>query len=123
MKFQKIILASQSQRRSQLLQLAEIPFEIITQPTDESYPVALLPFEIAIHIAENKAAAVKTSIARLQHNSYPVVAADTIVVLDRQIIGKPKDRTAAINILQALSGKMHSVITGVCILYKEEKIR
>ncbi len=124
MKFENIILASQSERRSHLLRLAEIPFEIITQPTEESYPTTLLPKDIAIHIAENKALAVKDFINRVRNNSYvyTIIAADTIVVLENKIIGKPIDRSAAIATLQALSGKTHSVITGVCIVYKEKKL-
>ena len=62
MKFKKIILASQSPRRSQLLQWAEIPFEIIVAGTNESYPSHLQPFEVAMHIAENKAKEVKNKI-------------------------------------------------------------
>ena len=63
MKIKKIILASQSPRRSQLLQWAEIPFEVVFANTNESYPLDLKPEEIAIHIAHNKAEAVKKNIA------------------------------------------------------------
>ena len=124
MNFENIILASQSERRSQLLRLAEIPFEVVTQPTDESFPDDLLPKEIAIHIAVNKAIAVQNFIDRVQYNSYAhtIIAADTIVVLGDNIIGKRKDKSSAIATLQALSGNRHSVITGVCILHKEKRI-
>ena len=124
MKFEKIILASQSPRRSQLLQWAEIPFEVIIVPTDESYPSNLHPKEIAIHIAYNKAIAVKKNLDNsvTNGNDYPILAADTIVVLENKIIGKPKDRDDAIKTLTDLSGKTHSVITGVCILFHEKKI-
>lgn len=124
MNFQNIILASQSERRSQLLLLAEIPFEVVTQPTDESFPGGFLPKEIAIHIAVNKANAVKDFINRVRHNGYEhtIIAADTIVVLGDKIFGKPKDKSDAIATLQALAGNIHSVITGVCILHKEKKI-
>ncbi|MDQ6757832.1 MAG: Maf family protein [Bacteroidota bacterium] len=114
----KIILASQSPRRKQLLQWAEVAFNVIIKETDESYPSNLTAEEIAIHIAENKALAVKIS----EGDSLPILAADTIVVLDKKIIGKPLNRMDAINILSDLSGKKHSVITGVCILFRKNKI-
>ena len=115
---QKIILASQSPRRKQLLEWAEVPFEIIVKETDESYPEGLPVEEVAVHIARNKALASK----QLNNLTIPILAADTIVVLKSEIIGKPKDREDAINILTKLSGKKHLVITGVVILYKDKEI-
>ena len=115
---QKIILASQSPRRKQLLEWAEVPFEIIVKETDESYPDYLSIDEIAIHIARNKALAIQPTV----HNAIPILAADTIVVLEGRIIGKPKDRADALNILTSLSGKKHQVITGVVILQNEKEI-
>jgi nucleoside triphosphate pyrophosphatase len=116
----KIILASQSPRRSQLLQWAEIPFEVIIANTNESYPAHMQPAEIATHIAYNKAIAVKRNIPNVK--DYTILAADTIVVLNNTIIGKPSGREEAIKILSELSGKVHSVITGVCILTEEKEI-
>lgn len=113
-----IILASQSPRRKQLLEWAEIPFEIIVKETDESYPADLHVEDIAVHIANNKALAVLNA----HHITVPVLAADTIVVLEDNVIGKPKDREDAIAILTALSGKIHRVITGVVILHQDKKI-
>ncbi|MBS1737132.1 MAG: septum formation protein Maf [Bacteroidetes bacterium] len=110
----KIILASGSPRRKELLELAGLNFEVIINSIDESYPAGLSPLEVPIHIAKEKAWAVK--------NSYPdksksiIIAADTIVVLNNEIFGKPKDRADAIQMLQKLSGHTHSVITGVCLL-------
>jgi septum formation protein len=115
---QKIILASQSPRRKQLLEWAEVPFEIVVKETDESYPVSLPIEEVAIYIAQNKAMAVK----EIVQTDIPVLAADTIVVLEEQIIGKPKNREDAVNILTQLSGKKHQVITGVFILHNEKQI-
>lgn len=114
----KIILASQSPRRKQLLEWAEIPFEIIVQSTDESYPDNLPVDEIAIHIARNKALAVLQS----QQVTIPVLAADTIVVLNNEVIGKPVNRADAIAILSKLSGQKHTVITGVVIILGEKEI-
>jgi septum formation protein len=115
---QKIILASQSPRRKQLLEWAEVPFEIIVKETDESYPDHLSIDEIAIHIARNKALAIKPTVKE----SIPILAADTIVVLEGRIIGKPKDREDALSILSSLSGKQHQVITGVVILQSEKEM-
>jgi len=117
----KIILASGSPRRKQLLALAEIPFEVKVSETDESFPENLSPAEIAIHIAENKALAVQSSFQPHNDDRQTVVAADTIVVFENKIIGKPKDRKDAIQILSQLSGKVHLVITGVCILSGNKK--
>ena len=114
----KIILASQSPRRKQLLEWAEIPFEIVVKETDESYPGNLKPDEVAIHIAKQKALAVQKIIPE---NSI-ILTADTIVVLENKIIGKPGNRNEAIQILSDLSGKKHVVITGVVIKNDEKEI-
>ena len=118
LKMMAIILASQSPRRKQLLEWAEVPFEIIVKETDESYPPGLPVADIAIYIARNKGLAI------LKDNAItkPILAADTIVVLEGKVIGKPKHRQDAIEILTALSGKEHTVITGVVILHNEKEI-
>lgn len=115
----KIILASGSPRRKQLLELAEISFEIIVSDIEETFPVELPASQIAMHIAENKAEAV---LAHLNSkNDQTIIAADTVVVLDEEILGKPLNRKEAIEILAKLSGKSHKVITGVCILSAGKK--
>ena len=121
---QKIILASQSPRRKQLLEWAEIPFDVLVKETDESYPEDLSKEEIAIHIARNKALAVEKTykVSKNLIGLMPILAADTIVVLENEIIGKPTDRDDAIKILSRLSGKKHKVITGVVILTKEKEM-
>jgi septum formation protein len=114
---EKIILASQSPRRRELLHLAEIDFEVVVANTDESYPDDLSFKDTAMHIAKNKALAVaENNISRI------ILAADTIVVCDDKIIGKPVDREDAIAILMELSGNTHDVITGVCILKNNAEI-
>jgi len=118
---QKIILASQSPRRKQLLQWAEIPFEVIVQFTDESFPDDMAIEEVPVYIAKNKAEKVKRSLD-ITNRQIPILAADTIVVLDKKIIGKPKDRNEAIDILASLSGNKHKVITGVVILSERDLI-
>ncbi len=115
---EKIILASQSPRRKQLLEWAEVNFDVIVKETDESFDPAMPVDEIAIHIARNKALAVKSGLA----DNRTIIAADTIVVLNNEVIGKPKDREHALEILTKLSGQHHQVITGVVILKDEKEI-
>jgi septum formation protein len=114
----RYILASQSPRRKQLLEWAEVDFEVCVQSTDESFPEHLTPAEAAVHIAKGKAAAVKNFF----RTSCTIIAADTIVVLGETIIGKPKDRDDAISILTQLSGRMHTVITGVVVTNNDNEI-
>ncbi len=114
----KIILASQSPRRKQLLEWAEVPFEVVVKETDEHFPPGLQPEEIAVYIARNKALAVQQE----RSKDETILAADTIVVLGDNIIGKPVHREEAISILLALSGETHLVITGVVIRKGEIEI-
>lgn len=114
----KIILASQSPRRKQLLGWAEVPFEVLVKPTEETFPADISIEEVPVHIARQKALAVQHEVIA----GSVILAADTIVVLDKQIIGKPKDRQDAINILLSLSGNKHQVITGVIIRVGEKEI-
>lgn len=103
-----LILASASPRRAQLLSMAEINFEVKIPDTDESWPPSLLMDQIPVHIAKQKALVIQE-----QFRDRDILAADTIVVLEDQIIGKPKDREDAIAMLNKLSGATHRVITGV----------
>ena len=107
-----IILASQSPRRKELLHLAEVQFDVVVANTDETYPLGLSFTEIAMHIAKDKAAAVCSL-----HKQSTIIAADTIVVCNNTIIGKPADSAHAKEILQTLSGNVHQVITGVSIMH------
>jgi septum formation protein len=113
----QIILASQSPRRKQLMEWAEVNFQIIVANTDETFPKNLDPEQAAIHIAMEKAKAVQQ-----KAGGKTIVAADTMVVLNREIIGKPADRDEAINILNKLSGHRHKVVTGVVIMQNEQTI-
>ncbi len=114
----KIILASQSPRRKQLLEWAEIPFEIVVKETDENFPADLDPDKAAIHIARNKLLAVQ----ELVSPGSIILAADTMVVLNNRIIGKPQSREDAFEILMDLSGKKHAVITGVVMRRNDREI-
>jgi septum formation protein len=116
------ILASQSPRRKQLLAWADIEFDIIVSAAEESFPADMEVQEVPVYIAKNKALAVQAKI----NNEFPIhkgkwiIAADTIVVLENEIIGKPIDREDAIEILKKLSGKTHQVITGVYLINDTE---
>lgn len=114
----KFILASASPRRKQLLEAAETDFEIITAAIDETPPADMIAYQVPEFLARKKAAAV----AAKGHTHTAVVAADTVVILEGEILGKPADAEDACRILGLLSGKMHEVVTGVCILYQAEQV-
>lgn len=118
----RIILASQSPRRKQLLEWAEVPFEIMVQPTEETYPPGMPVPEVPVHIAREKAIAIRRNYESLHDTSNIIIAADTVVVLGNSIIGKPKDREDALEILSRLSGNKHQVITGVVLLKGRQEI-
>lgn len=109
----KIILASSSPRRRELLSKAEVKFDICIKSVDETIPEGMSPAEGAEHTAAVKAMAVA-----FMNTEAVVIGADTIVVLDGEILGKPKDKADAADMLKRLSGRDHEVITGVCLAYK-----
>lgn len=115
----KIILASQSPRRKDLLTWAEIPFEVIVSETTETYPEDLPNKQVPEFIALQKARAVEAILEQdgIVSSNNCIIAADTIVLLNNQVLGKPIDEADAIKSLQQLSGVEHEVITGVVILY------
>ncbi|MBL7138080.1 MAG: septum formation protein Maf [Bacteroidales bacterium] len=114
----KIVLASQSSRRQYLLKELGLDFEIISTDVQEEYPDTLTPEETAIFLAEKKAESFDTS--RMEEKMI-IVAADTIVSLDGEILGKPGNYEEALTMLKKLSGKRHEVITGVCIKSRDKK--
>lgn len=105
----KIILASASPRRKELLTTAGVEFEVLVSQADETVPEGTAPKDAAIMTAEKKALAVA------ENCDGTVIGADTIVVIDGKILGKPKDEADAADMLRTLSGREHEVITGVCI--------
>ena len=112
----KIILASNSPRRKELLAGLDVQFEVRIIPgIDESYPETLPTMEIAEYIAQKKAKAYRETMA----DDELIITADTIVVLDDKVLGKPKDAEEARCMLHALSGKTHQVVTGVVLTTKE----
>lgn len=112
----QIILASQSPRRKQLLEAAEINFIIDIADVDETNPLGMDAMKVPEHLAAKKA-----SVIAERRKDAIIIAADTIVVINSEILGKPKDENDAVNILKNLSGKKHEVITGVCIQQNEHQ--
>ena len=107
-----IILASTSPRRSQLLKEAGFQFEVKTKDVEETYPPELPIDEVAGFLARKKATAAQDFI----QNDEIIIAADSVVILDGVIYGKPRDYDDAFQMLRKLSGQLHRVITGVCLL-------
>lgn len=106
-----LILASQSPRRKQLLEWANIPFTVLVSDAEESFPPTLSKEEIPVYIAAKKARAVQSKCT----SESIILAADTMVVLQDHILGKPVHREEAISMLVSLSGVKHQVITGVIL--------
>lgn len=112
-----IILASNSPRRKSLLELIDLPFKVITSSVHEDFNIDLKPIEFAKHYAKLKALDVA--------EKYPkslVIGADTIVVLDNKIIGKPINKNDSKLMLRKLSGRTHTVITGVSLVWQEKNV-
>ena len=112
----KIILGSQSPRRQELLSALGFEFEIAIPNIDEVYPPNTPIDDVAAYIAKKKAEALS---GRISENNI-LICADTVVVLDGEIIGKPANYTEAKEMLERLSGKTHKVITSYCIVNKAE---
>lgn len=109
----RIVLASQSPRRQELLKALGIPFEVlIKNDTDESYPETLKKKEVAEYLARKKADACHKE---LEDKNLLLITADTIVVCEGHLLGKPANAAEARQMLRMLSGKPHKVITGVAL--------
>lgn len=108
----KFILASASPRRKELLKRLINSFSVVASDADETFEAGQAPYEFAVKTAEKKAMSVFAG--------YPeaaVIGADTIVVCDGEIMGKPLDDTDAVRMLKKLRGRTHEVITGLCLVY------
>ena len=111
----KIILASASPRRRELMEQAGIPFETDVSEADETMEGDPSPADYVLSLSKRKAEA-----QAAKHMDDVVIGADTIVVLEDRILGKPKDEDEAYDMLCMLAGRTHSVYTGVTILYSKE---
>jgi septum formation protein len=109
----KLILASNSPRRKELLAGLGLPFEVrVMDGIDESYPASMPVSEVALHIAGLKADAYRKTMAKDEL----IITADTVVIVDDEILGKPHDEADAVRMLRLLSGRTHQVTTGVCLI-------
>jgi septum formation protein len=115
----KLILGSKSPRRKELLAGLGFDFEVRTKETDESFPVEMQPSDVALYIASKKAAELVSEITETEL----LICADTVVIIDSTILGKPKSREEAIGMLRSLSGKTHTVITGVVLFSLKKEVR
>lgn len=115
----EIILASKSPRRSQLLSQAGIPFRVEALNVEENYPADMPAEEVPVFLAKKKAHAAKP-LLKADHEL--ILAADSVVILDNKIYEKPVDEGDARRILSELSGREHRVITGVCLVSKDQEI-
>ena len=115
----KLILASNSPRRRELLAGLDVDFDVfVLDGIDESYPQDLKSTDVALYIARKKAEAYKQIIAP----DALVITADTVVVVDNRILGKPHGEAEAMEMLREISGRTHLVITGVCITTQEKQV-
>lgn len=115
----KILLASKSPRRQELMRMLEIPFTTVSVgDVKEVYPSDLPPSEVPAYLSRLKADAYTEPLA----DDEVLVTADTIVLLDNDILGKPSDADDAKRILWRLSGRMHRVITGVTVISNKKSV-
>lgn len=112
-----IILASKSPRRQELLKGIGLPFAVLTKDVDESFSSDMPVYDVAPYLSYKKAKAFEEN--ELPEN-YMVITADTVVIVGDTILGKPKDAEEARNMLRLISGKKHSVVTGVTVHTKEK---
>lgn len=112
----RIILASSSPRRRKILTEMGLDFEVIPSDYDENIEDKIFTYEKIETIAYNKA---KSVLDKTASGKVLILSADTVVVLDGEILGKPLDETDAINMLKKLSGRKHSVVTGICVIDSE----
>lgn len=108
----KLILSSNSPRRKELLELADISFTVECREADESFPLDMPVNDVAEFIAVQKSVPWKGEVSQDEI----ILTADSVVILNEEIMGKPIDANQAFEMLQKLSGKIHRVITGCCIL-------
>lgn len=113
----RVVLGSKSPRRQQLLAELGVKFEVVALNVDESYPADLKISEVAVYLAQKKSVPFEE---KLSENDL-IITADTIVVIDNEILGKPANYAEAFDMLQKLSGKTHQVITGVHLLSTKQR--
>ena len=113
-----IVLASKSPRRKELLGLLDLDFEIITADIDETMDPALPVADEVARLSFEKAAAIKPQVS----SDTIIISADTVVELNGKVMGKPKDKSDAFNMLKSLSGNKHHVLSGVTVMQGEKHL-
>lgn len=113
-----MILASQSPRRKELLGFISSDFKVIPAVGEERVPEGASPEETVLQLSRQKAEEIYKD-----HKNEMIIAADTIVTIDGEILGKPRDEQNAAKMLRKLSGRVHSVFTGVCVIFEDGRIQ
>lgn len=113
-KGQRVILASQSPRRKELLSMITDDFDVIPSECEEVVPDGMAAEDIPLCLAEQKC---RDVVNKCNGNAL-VIGSDTVVILDDIVLGKPKDKDDAFEMLRALSGRAHTVVSGLCTYYK-----
>ena len=116
----KVILASKSPRRVEILRQVGAEFEIMPADIDETVPAKMSPMAAVREIAKRKAVFIKQKLENSGENDFFIISADTVVVSGRKIIGKPENENHAYEILKMLSGKTHRVLTGFTLCTKDK---
>ena len=109
-----LILASQSPRRKELLGFITNDFRVIPAKGEEVLPENITPENAVLLLSEQKADEIYA-----EHKNEVIIAADTVVSIDGKILGKPKDEDEAFLMLKTLSGRVHNVFTGVCVIFAD----
>lgn len=115
----KVILASKSPRRQELLRGMGVAFEVMTKETDESYDPAMPADEVPVFLSRQKSKAFSADELPV---GFLVISSDTVVIVGDEILGKPKDSADAFRMLGLLSGKTHRVVTGVTVRSAEREL-
>lgn len=113
-----MILASQSPRRKELLGFITTDFRIVPAVGEERIPDGASPEQAVLALSRQKAEEIAAA-----HKNEIIIAADTVVAIDGEILGKPRDKAHAAEMLKKLSGRVHSVFTGVCVIFEDGSVQ
>ena len=119
----KIILASASPRRQELLRQIGVAFEVMPSEVAELVGDGESAADYVLRVSTDKARYATRRVSAMRHNSIPVLGADTEVVIDQSILGKPRDREHGCEMLRRLAGRTHDVVTGICVIHQGKEYR
>ena len=114
----KIVLGSGSPRRQELIEHLKLPYSIRVSDVDEIIPDGMDPHEVPVYLSELKS----NHLADTMDDDELIITADTIVIIDDQILGKPNDRDDAYHMIKLMSGRSHQVVTGITVRTKDVTI-